>query len=70
MSSYSAQLKQIFPHHNENYLEGVLLESHSIHDAISKILSGPDDAGIDTVVRSLFLRTRIAFLLSVNLLLG
>ena len=55
MSSYSAQLKQIFPDHNETYLEGVLSESHSIHDAISKILSGPDDAGIDTVVTSLSL---------------
>jgi len=53
----TAQLKQMFPHHNETYLEGVLSESLSIHDAISKILSGQDDAGtcIDTVVRSHYL---------------
>lgn len=42
----------MFPNHNETYLAGVLSESLSIHDAISKILSGQDDAVtcIDTVV--------------------
>lgn len=32
-------------------MEGVLLESDSVHDAISKILSAQDDAGIDTVFK-------------------
>lgn len=53
MSSVSNldQLKQMFPNHEATYLEGVLLESDSVHDAISKILSAQDDAGIDTVFK-------------------
>ena len=40
-----AHLKQIFPQHNESYLEDVLTESCSIDDAISSVLSSQENTG-------------------------